>query len=343
MFNDQTVGHVSTPEGSGDSILQHKELQFPYLDLQRKRIGVVLVHWNSGSLTSDCIASLRSGTIVPDEIVVVDNASADGAILEALVAAKPSVHLIRNSENRGFASANNSGIRALLGMSVDYIWILNNDTVVDTKCCENLLLAIRAKPDAAAISALIYYINPKERLWYAGGYRHDIHLGIKHHFSFAGSVSQLVCTQFVSGCCMFTSAESWLKLGGFDENYIAYSEDNDWCWRARIAGRELYLQPEAILWHHGSASVQINGAAIVVERTSPQALFLMIRNNLWTIRRHGEVFAILIAVTVACALAMKTAVHFLLIGRRDAAASCLKGMVAGLGRLSDAGIPSFAS
>ena len=253
-------------------------------------VGVVLLNWNAGEFTIPCIESLLSGQIKPDRIVVVDNASVDESP-DRIEAAFPGVILIRNRVNEGFAGANNKGISFLLGEGMDYIWVLNNDTFVREDCLACLLEAAQRHPEAACFSAKIFYENPSDRVWYAGSFRHPLLL-VPKHLQEARPENRtndgLFDVDFVSGCCMFIPGRVLRKQGGFCTDYCAYSEDNDWCWRVQKVGLKLLYVPGAVLWHRVSASVRKNTARKKETGISARAYFLMIRNNLWTIRRNAE-------------------------------------------------------
>jgi GT2 family glycosyltransferase len=90
-------------------------------------LSIIIVNWNTKQLLLDCLASLRkhlrTGTA---EIIVVDNGSTDASV-EAVQTAFPEVTVIANKKNRGFAAANNQGIRIMQGR---YAVLLNSDTIV---------------------------------------------------------------------------------------------------------------------------------------------------------------------------------------------------------------------
>ena len=95
----------------------------------RGTVGVLLVNWNTARLTAECVDSLRAGTRVPDSIMIVDNGSAPDDLNQ--LRALPGVELLPQPENLGFTGANNLGLSELLARGAEYVWILNNDTVVD--------------------------------------------------------------------------------------------------------------------------------------------------------------------------------------------------------------------
>ena len=252
-------------------------------------VGVVLVNWNGGEFTLPCLRTLCDGTVTPDHIVVVDNGSADGT--PARIASEyPSITVIRNGSNEGFTGANNQGIALLLERNVDYIWILNNDTLVARDCLAVLVAAALHHPRAAGLSGKIFYDVPPDRLWYAGAVRHWMHRAPKHIATSildSRAVGGVVAVEFISGCCMFIPAWAFRKCGGFLRSYVAYSEDSEWCWRVIKAGEGLLYVPNAYIWHKVSASVRKNTSTSSTQAISLPAWHLMVRNHLWTVRRHA--------------------------------------------------------
>ncbi|MDA2934523.1 glycosyltransferase family 2 protein [Acidobacteria bacterium AH-259-D05] len=277
--------------GASSATMRNPQTQLGFSNKStRPRVGVVLINWNVGELTIQCIQSLRAGRVKPSLVVVVDNASVDGSP-DKIALTFPDVILIRNKVNKGFADSNNQGIEILLQQGIDYIWILNNDTVVAKDCLERLVKAATRNTTGACFSAKIFYMDPPDQLWYGGGYRHRFHLAPKHYLTPTLdrlADNEVVEVDFISGCCMFVPSHIFAIHGVFCSEYIAYSEDNEWCWRIRRKNEKIFYVPSAIMWHRLSASVEKNTGRPNESGASSLAWYLMIRNNLWTIRRHAK-------------------------------------------------------
>ncbi len=249
------------------------------------KVGVVLINWNGGEFTIPCIESLKAAKVIPDRIVVVDNASSDGSP-DRIAKTFPEVTVIRNRSNKGFAEGSNQGAKLLLDEAVNYIWLLNNDTLVDYNCLHYLLKAADEYPQVSCFTGKIFYDNSSNQIWYAGGYRHSLHLAPKHICDDSLGLNT-VETSFVSGCCMFIPKWALVEYGGFCNAFIAYSEDGEWSWRVRQAGGKLLYAPQAVLWQRVSSSIKKNTGRKEDEGISARAYYLMVRNNLWTIRLHA--------------------------------------------------------
>ena len=119
-------------------------------------VSVIIVNWNTRELLLACIRSIRQHTgSVSLEIIVVDNASSDGS-QEALLQAFPEVVLIQNTENLGFARANNIGIKAAQG---DYLCLVNSDVEVKPQCVDRMKAYMDSNPDIGIMGPKIYYPN----------------------------------------------------------------------------------------------------------------------------------------------------------------------------------------
>ena len=122
------------------------------------QISVILVNYNGKAFIEDCLDSLiRDPFYSHIEIIVVDNGSKDGSP-EKIKEKYPAVNLLRNTENMGYAWANNRGIQAARG---DYILLLNTDTVVDSGALSGLLNILKSDESAAAVGPLLYFNKGK--------------------------------------------------------------------------------------------------------------------------------------------------------------------------------------
>lgn len=248
------------------------------------KVGVVLINWNGGELTRDCIDSLRAGSVAPAFIVVVDNASKDQSVALLRESYGDSIHIIRNSFNNGFAGGNNQGIEYLLSVGAEYIWLLNNDTLVDVNCLKELLCAITMSQDnrLGAVSSKIFYESERDKVWFSGADRNRYSFAIKHRTE---DIKVDLPTSFISGCCIFARAEIFGEFGGFQPGFIAYSEDDEWCLRLNEKGYHFSCIHKSILYHKVSASMKKNTETY--NRISDRALYLMNRNHFWVIREYS--------------------------------------------------------
>jgi N-acetylglucosaminyl-diphospho-decaprenol L-rhamnosyltransferase len=193
---------------------------------------------------------------------VVDNASDDGS--PALVHERfPQVQLIENTENVGFARANNQAIRLSAG---HYILLLNSDTIVKRGAIDALVDFMNAHPQAGACGArllnqdgsLQFSCSPAptlggefKRLFYIPGMRPDGYYPMQ---DWDRNLSRRV--DVILGACLMLRHKTLDQVGLMDEEYFMYSEEVDLCHRLAMAGWELYWVPQGEVIHLGGQSTR---------------------------------------------------------------------------------------
>lgn len=253
---------------------------------EKYKIGVALVNWNGGDLTTGCISSLFSSSLLPDEIFVFDNGSTDFSI-QHIRHRFPQVSIHLSKENIGFTGANNFIIDYFVKKGYDLIWVLNNDTLVEKDCLLRLSEKINVENNVLVTTAKIYFENDRSKLWYAGG-RWNKYFSTFSHFGEGekdtGLYNKETQTPFVSGCCMLVHRNAYDKIGAFDNFFFAYNEDGDWCYRAMQAKIKMLYVPEAVLYHKVSSSMK--KLSKNNWKTPPLAQFLHIRNRLYFLKKN---------------------------------------------------------
>ncbi|MCX7596938.1 MAG: glycosyltransferase family 2 protein, partial [Fischerella sp.] len=122
------------------------------------KVFVILLNWNGWQDTVKCIVSLKGLSYPNYEIVVLDNASTNDSV-EQIRAAHPDVTLIETGANLGFAGGNNVGIRYALEHGAEYIWLLNNDTIVDANALSAMVTKAESDPKIGLVGSVLYYMN----------------------------------------------------------------------------------------------------------------------------------------------------------------------------------------
>jgi GT2 family glycosyltransferase len=227
------------------------------LGLGKPKICVVLLNWNGRDDTLACLDSLEHSDYPNLQIVVVDQGSQD-RLVEVLRKHGSHVKLIVNEENLGFAGGSNQGIRYGLENGADYIFLLNNDTVVDRQCISELVCTAENHPVAGALGPKIYQYDESDRIWSAGGivdFRENIGQMRGYGRIDRGQFAQLAEVDFISGCAVMIPRRVVEIVGLLGEEfYPAYYEDTDWGMRIRAAGYVNLVVPSAKIWHKASAS-----------------------------------------------------------------------------------------
>ena len=220
------------------------------------RIGVVVLNWNGRAHLGPCLRSLRAQDHPEFVVVVVDNGSVDGSA-DYVANEFPFVELVALDENRRFAAGNNAGVAHALRRGVDVVLVLNNDTVAPPDFLSSLVRAFD-DPGVGIAGPRVVYADRPGTIWYGGGYFRRF-LGFAHHRALRRPVDAgkdpAGPTDWVTGCALAVRAGVWESLGGLDEAFYIYSEDVDFCLRARAAGWRVVYEPRARLEHAVSASV----------------------------------------------------------------------------------------
>ena len=215
------------------------------------RVNIIVLNWNSYNVTRDCLLSLQKLDYTNHEVVVVDNGSADSSGLK-LAEDFPEVRLIQNERNLGFSGGCNVGIRDALSRGTDYVLLLNNDTVAAPALLRELVRISDSSPQVGMVNPKIYFFDPADRIWYAGGvykpgWSFSKHIGV--HKRDDGSYDQTHEVSFVTGCALLVKAEVVRRVGLLDEMFFLSFEDLDWCVRALHAGFKALYVPAGVVWH----------------------------------------------------------------------------------------------
>ena len=228
-------------------------------------ISVVVVSFNTRERLLACLAALESRVPPHHELIVVDNASADGSAA-AVRARFPAAVVLENAENVGFSRANNQGLRRAQGA---YALILNSDAEVGDGCVEALAAVLDARPDVGIVGPRTRFPDGRIQLsfgpmltpaaeWRQRRLVHGVRRGDPATLR---EVEALAAREhepaWVSGSCLLARRTAIDAIGLFDEGFFLYEEDADLCIRVRAAGWRVVFTPAAEVVHHlGSSMAQ---------------------------------------------------------------------------------------
>jgi len=242
----------------------------------------ILVNWNLKQDTLDCVASLFAAGACAGQVIVVDNGSSDGSVQALQKQFGAAVHIIESGHNLGFAGGCNLGLAYALERRAKWIFILNNDTVVDRALFAEWARAVGSGAGYAIIAPLILYFNAPDRIWYLGDRLVPTSLithSIGRNQIDKGQFRPLVPVDFICGCGMFIQCEVFEQIGCLDASFFMYAEEVDFCQRARTAGFRLACATRAKIWHKISVSA---------DRDRPTTRYLRIRNQIRFYRRYAR-------------------------------------------------------
>ncbi len=211
-------------------------------------VAVVIVSYNGLGDLEDCLKSLRVQDYPNYEVIVVDNASKE-PIVSTLQKKYPEVELIASDKNLGFAAGNNLGVKRALKNGAKYVFFLNPDTEADTRLISE---TVNAATDKTIVQPLVLLYEKKRTQLVNTDGNVVNYLG----FSYCGNYRKLARLSgeegeitVASGAAMLVPASFLRTYGGFDESLFMYHEDVDMCWRARLLGYSIRIQPTAKVWH----------------------------------------------------------------------------------------------
>jgi GT2 family glycosyltransferase len=243
-------------------------------------VYAITLNWNRKDDTLDCLESLVCQTVPELHILVVDNHSTDGSP-DAITRRYPQIGQIINSENLGFAAGFNVGLKFALDAGADYLFILNNDTILASDCLERLMQP--ADADVGILAPLIYYASQPQRIWALGGHTNPLLLE-KHdpwaENDDAGDLPEVIDCDFVTGCAMLFPRKTLERIGLFDEKFRMYYEDSDICLRVRQAGLRIRAVSPAHMWHKVARS---SGGS-----DTPAERYWMARSSIHYFQKHAR-------------------------------------------------------
>lgn len=227
-----------------------------------RQLSVIIVNYNSGEFLTACV---RTALPQVSEIILVDNASADGSLDLCLsnFPNHPKLKVIRNSANLGFATACNQGVRI---SSNEYLFFLNPDCTLEANTVSELLRVLESDPAIAMVGGFLANLDGSEQ----GGGRRAIptpwrsfvrafglsrlahrwpSLFFDFHLHKQPLPAHPIEVEAISGACMLVKRAAMNDVGLWDEEYFLHCEDLDWCMRFRQNGWKILFVPSARVTH----------------------------------------------------------------------------------------------
>lgn len=226
-------------------------------------LSIVIVNWNTRDMLRDCLASVYLGLGgLKTEIFVVDNGSTDGS--PAMLAREfPQVNVIANTDNRGFAAANNQALALARGR---HVLLLNTDTLVHDSVLPDCVAFLDANPRIGVMGPRILNRDGSVQ---ASSTRYPSllrllgqTLGLNHIPALDGyrmsgwDRRAMRHVEVISGCAMFVRHAAMDAVGLLDDAFFFYGEETDWCRRFADAGWQVVFAPVGEITHFGGGSVR---------------------------------------------------------------------------------------
>lgn len=233
-------------------------------------VSVCIVSWNTRDHLRNCLRSIFARPWTARiEVIVVDNASADGSA-EMVRAEFPHVQLLASPGNLGFARANNRAFEVATGR---YLLLLNPDTLVEPGSIDALVAFADVRQDAGVVGPKLLNADrsPQRSCWRGYPSVRRALVDALYLWRLAPWLNlvrqteipehELAITQpvdHVLGAAMLVRAETYRRVGGMDEGLFLFLEETEWCYRIRQNGWKVYFHPAARVVHIGQQSVHKN-------------------------------------------------------------------------------------
>jgi hypothetical protein len=230
-------------------------------------LSIIIVNWNTRDLLAQCLQSVYDTTSNLDfEVVVVDNASTDGS-QEMVRQEFPDVRLIANTENLGFAKANNQAIRRSRGR---YVLLLNSDAFVRENTIEHMVAFMDGHPEAGMAGCKLLYedgrLQPSCSTFPTLFTEFCIATGLDKLFPKSPLFGKYRMTYWdfddvrevdvILGAFMLVCATAIGEVGLMDEGYFMYSEEVDWCYQFKEKGWKIFFYPHVEALHLWGGSIR---------------------------------------------------------------------------------------
>lgn len=294
--------------------------------MENVKTAIVLINYNSLQDTIECLKSIQESDGDLPLVIVVDNGSNNQQEIKKELSFYSSLKVILNQTNIGFGRANNIGIDWIFNnVKADYIFILNNDTLIDNKSIKVLEKAcLESSSNIALVTPKILINDNRDEIWYEGATINFNRVTPSRTFDNVKSL-----TEFASGCSMFFKYDYLKELGGFDSYFFMYDEDVELSLRTTKKGFKILYVPEAIIYHkcQGSQTKEKDIPSNQLHPNHPSLLFYLkntIVNRKYIIKLHLNGSKKAKAYFFHTSYWLMKSVQFFLYGKRKAGLTVLK-------------------
>lgn len=234
-------------------------------------VYLIVLNWNNSDDTIACMESIQHLRTKLFNVVICDNSSVDDSWikLQEYVAVQSGldIELLQTGGNLGFAGGNNVGIRkALADPSAQYVWLLNNDTIVTPEALDAQVQYMEQHPDVGVCGSTLCYLDSPELIQAVGG-KYNPWLGMSEHVLGHEKYSEAICSSvdsrsldYVVGASMFIRRDALERVGLLSEDYFLYYEEIDWATRLQRHAPEYKIgyAPDSLVYHKEGGSTGRN-------------------------------------------------------------------------------------
>ena len=271
----------------------------------RPRVAIILVTYDARDRLERLYDSIVSLQYPPDRraLLVIDNTPGRSSA-EWLAAHAPDVRVIVPGENTGYAGGNAIGMKEALGMGVDYVAILTQDTLPDPSWLHELVEVAEGHPRAGVIQPKILRRDEHGGV-VVNSWGNDLHflgIGVSGGDGQPDRPLEVREIGYASGASLMCRAAALRHVGSFDPAFFMYHEDTDLSWRCRLAGYEVLVAPRAVVHHDYDFG------------RNPDKIFYIERNRLINLLTHYRWRTLLLLAPAFCAFETMMLAHALWTG-----------------------------
>lgn len=257
--------------------IEKKKQHFP-------EVAVVILNYNGREFLEKFLPSVKASAYPNFSIYIVDNGSTDDS-LDWVKSAYPDIQLVDLKINHGFAKGYNLGLQQI---EAPYYVLLNSDVEVTPGWIDPIIELMERDPSVGACQPKIKAFHQKELFEYAGasgGWLDNLGYPFCRGRIFniiekdEGQYDNTQEIFWATGAAFFIRSQLFHRIGAFDEDYFAHSEEIDLCWRIKRAGYKIMVRPRSVVYHVGGGTLNY---------MSPQKTYLNFRNSLFTLLKNEK-------------------------------------------------------
>jgi len=289
------------------------------MDRKIPSVTIILLNYNGAEDTILCLESLKNIVYIQYKIVIVDNNSNDNSLLtietylklkdynDFIIFTSPmqamenqgkqkKITLLETGHNGGYGHGNNIGIKYALKNDVDYILLLNNDTVVDSNFLEPLIQMCEEDKNIGIASGQIFFEDRPDVFWFNGGTYNNCTGKLKHidYNTINNGQTPPPKITFITGCLWLIPKYVFARVGYINEEYFMYVEDLEFSKRVLDAGYKLKVSNKSHIFHKvgGSSGGEITSFSMywrtknIIKFMKSNVLFLC-----WPLYLFNNVFS----------------------------------------------------
>jgi len=252
-------------------MVEYKLMTYP-------KVTVLIPNYNGKKWLIKLLPTLTKSTYPNKEILIINNGSTDDSA-QFLQENYPKVKVVEIKINRGYAGANNLGVRKASGK---YVLLLNNDTQVTPNFLQPLVEKMENDKTIGAVQPQIRHMVRRKVIDSIGSF--FTFTGFLYHYGYFQphkfkKYQKELSVYSVKGACFLIRRKDYLNLGGIDESFVTYVEESDLCHRVLLSGKKVIYTPESFIYHFGGGDMSImTKSEIVIFRSFRNRFVSYIKN-----------------------------------------------------------------